>query len=126
VRRVLIAEDDVDTAAAIKTTLEESLPVVVDLVTNGALVLDQLVATRPDLIILDVTLPGLNGIDVFDLVRGSDKWDGPVLFLTASPDRARRAFARNGVREIMRKPFEARTLVSRVSRLLERSEKVAS
>ena len=69
--RVVIAEDDPDTAAAIRLTLEERLSVTTAVVTNGALVLDELTATRPDLLILDVSLPGLNGVDVFDLIRGN-------------------------------------------------------
>src|ERR1700737_1014448 len=89
VKRVLVAEDDPDTAAAIKATLQERLQIVVDHVTNGALVLDQITANHPDVLILDVSMPGLNGIDVFDLLRGSSSFvDVPVLFLTAVPDRA--------------------------------------
>src|SRR5256885_3492450 len=65
VKRVLVADDDSDMATLIKTILEERLSVTVDHVPNGALVLDQISATPPDLVILDVSMPGLNGIDVF-------------------------------------------------------------
>jgi DNA-binding response OmpR family regulator len=126
VKRVLVAEDDPDTAAAIKATLEERLPVTVDHVTNGALVLDQITATHPDLLVLDVSMPGLNGIDVFDLLRGSaPSVDVPVLFLTAMPDRAEKAFARFGISDVMAKPFEADALVGRVDDLLARAARVA-
>jgi putative two-component system response regulator len=126
VKRVLVAEDDPDTAAAIKATLEEHLPIAVDHVTNGALVLDHLTATHPDLVILDVSLPGLNGIDVFDLLRGSaSSVDVPVLFVTAAPDRAEQAFARFGVSDVMAKPFDADALVRRVDDLLARAARVA-
>ena len=124
-QRVLIAEDDPDTATAIKATLEERLGVIADHVTNGALVFDQIASLRPDVLILDVSLPGLNGVDVFDLIRGSDRWDGPILFLTATPERARRAFARKGIREIMQKPFELDVLTQRVSDLLARAQRAA-
>ncbi len=125
-RRVLVAEDDPDTATAIRATLEEHLQVTVDHVTNGALVLDQIASTRPDLVILDVTMPGLNGIDVFDLLRGSGAHtDVPVLFLTAVPDLAEQAFAHVGVSDLMAKPFDGPTLARRVETLLARSEKVA-
>jgi len=126
VKRVLVAEDDADTAAAIKLTLEERLQITVDHVTNGALVLDQITATHPDLLILDVSMPGLNGIDVFDLLRGSaPSVDVPVLFLTATPDRAEQAFARFGISDVMAKPFEGDALVRRVEDLLARAAKVA-
>ena len=121
-KRVLLAEDDPDTATTIKETLEEGLPVTVDHVTNGALVLDQILATHPDLVILDVSMPGLNGIDVFDLLRGSAPFiDVPVLFLTAMPDRAEQAFAPFGVSDVMAKPFDCDALVRRVDGLLARA-----
>ena len=126
VKRVLVADDDSDMAALIKAMLEERLPVTVDHVTNGALVLDQITATRPDLLILDVSMPGLNGIDVFDLLRGSaPSVDVPVLFLTAVPERAEQAFARFGISDVMAKPFEGDALVRRVEDLLARAAKVA-
>ena len=125
-KRVLVAEDDPDTATTIKATLEEGLPVAVDHVTNGALVLDHILATHPDLVILDVSMPGLNGIDVFDLLRGSPSFvDVPVLFLTAMPERAERAFARFGISDVMAKPFDCDALVSRVDALLGRAARVA-
>jgi len=126
VKRVLVAEDDLDTAAAIKMTLEERLSLAVDHVTNGALVLDQISATHPDLVILDVSMPGLNGIDVFDLLRGSTSFvNVPVLFLTAVPDRAQQAFARFGISDVMAKPFDSEALVRRVDDLLSRAARVA-
>jgi DNA-binding response OmpR family regulator len=126
VKHVLVAEDDPDTAAAIKATLEERLPIAVDHVTNGALVLDQISATHPDLVILDVSMPGLNGIDVFDLLRGSAlAVDVPVLFLTAMPDRAEQVFAHNGTHDVMAKPFDTDALVARVDDLLSRSARSA-
>jgi len=127
VKRVLLAEDDPDTATAIKATLEERLPITVDHVTNGALVLDHIFATQPDLVILDVTMPGLSGIDVFDLLRGSASFvDLPVLFLTAVPDRAEQAFAPFGVSHVMAKPFDSDSLVSRVDDLLAHAAKVVA
>jgi DNA-binding response OmpR family regulator len=122
VKRVLVVEDDADIGTLIKATVEERLGVTADLVTNGALVSDQLAAARPDLLILDVNIPGMNGLDVFDLVRGGERWEGPVLFLTAVPERALRAFARSGVREIMRKPFDLDELTARVRELLARAD----
>ena len=125
-KRVLLAEDDPDTATAIKAALEERLPITVDHVTNGALVLDQIFATHPDLVILDVSMPGLSGIDVFDLLRGSASFiDLPVLFLTAMPDRAEQAFARFGTSHVMAKPFDCDALARRVDDMLAPAARVA-
>jgi len=126
VKSILIAEDDPDTAALIKAMLDEHLSIETTTINNGALVLDQIAARRPDLLILDVSLPGLNGVDVFDLVQANPSFvDVPVLFLTATPDRARRAVGRKGIRDVMRKPFEGRALAEKVADLLGRAETVA-
>ena len=118
-KRVLIAEDDPDTAAAMKVALEDRLSVTTDIVTNGALVLDQITARHPDLLILDVSLPGLNGVDVFDLIRGNARCgEVPVLFVTAAPDRAREAFAHCGISDVMAKPFDVDEFAARVMDLL--------
>ena len=125
-KRVLLAEDDPDTATAITATLQERLPITVDHVTNGALVLDQIISSHPDLVILDVSMPGLSGIDVFDLLRGSASLgDVPVLFLTAKPDRAEQAVAGYGISEVMAKPFDCDALVRRVDDLLARAATIA-
>ena len=125
---VLIAEDDPDIADVLRQALTDRLTVAIDAVANGALVIDAVSARRPDLLILDVALPGLNGLDVFDLLRSDVHWQGiPVLFLTALPDRAATALDANGVHEVISKPFDVNDLIARAERLLgEAATKVAA
>jgi DNA-binding response OmpR family regulator len=119
-KRVVIAEDDPDVAELLRVTLTEGLDVEIDIVANGALVMDSITARRPDLVILDVELPGLNGLDVFDLLRSDSHWQGvPVLFLTAVPELAATANAPTGVHEILAKPFDIDDLIARAARLLD-------
>jgi DNA-binding response OmpR family regulator len=95
-------------------------------ISNGVFVVDGVAGARPDLLILDVGLPGLNGIDVFDLVRGSDRWgDLPVLFVTAAPERTREAIASGGLRDVMAKPFDIDALVTRVEAMLASTAQAA-
>lgn len=116
---ILIAEDDADVAELLRQVLSEHLDVATENVANGALVMDSLIARRPDLLILDIEMPGLNGLDVFDLVRSDRYWQGvPILFLTALPERASTANAPTGVHEILAKPFEISALLATVDRLL--------
>ncbi|HUG06657.1 MAG TPA: response regulator [Candidatus Limnocylindria bacterium] len=118
-RRVLIAEDEPDIEDVLRQALTERLDVDVDAVANGALVMDWITARRPDLLILDVQLPGLNGLDVFDLLRSDQHWQGvPVLFLTSLPDRAESANASTGVHEVLAKPFDVDELIARADRLM--------
>jgi DNA-binding response OmpR family regulator len=119
VKHVLIAEDDPDITDALCQILTERLDVDCHVVANGALVMDSVTARRPDLLILDVSLPGLNGLDVFDVLRSDPHWQGmPVLFLTGAPERAETAKAPTGVHEVLAKPFDVNDLVARVGRLL--------
>lgn len=116
---VLIAEDDPDIADALRQVLTERLAVEAIVISNGALVMDSISARRPDLLILDVALPGLNGLDVFDLLRADTHWQGvPVLFLTALPERAETAKATTGVHEVLAKPFNVEDLIERATRLM--------
>jgi len=123
VKRVLVAEDDPDIGDALRQALTDKLDVELDVVANGALVMDFVAARRPDLLILDVALPGLNGLDVFDLVRGDPRLQGlPVLFLTGLPERAETANATTGVHEVLAKPFDVNDLIARAERLMEISK----
>ncbi|MGH2492089.1 MAG: response regulator [Candidatus Limnocylindria bacterium] len=118
-RRVLIAEDDSDLADVLRQALTERLDVEADAVENGALVMDSVTTRRPDLLILDVALPGLSGLDVFDLLRGDPHWRRlPVLFLTGQPDLAATASTATGVHEVLSKPFNLDDLIARASRLM--------
>ena len=118
-KRVLVAEDDPDIADALRQALTERLDVEIDVVANGALVMDAVTARRPDLFILDIALPGLNGLDVFDLLRSDPRLQGvPVLFLTGLPERAETASAGTGVHEVLAKPFDIDDLVARARRLM--------
>jgi DNA-binding response OmpR family regulator len=123
-RYVLIAEDDPDIAELLRQVLSSRLDVATEVVANGALVVDSLVTRRPDLLILDIDLPGLNGLDVFDLVRNDRIWQGvPILFLTAMPEMAAKANAPTGVHEVMAKPFDIEDLLARVDRLIDGKKK---
>jgi DNA-binding response OmpR family regulator len=118
-KRVVIAEDDPDVAELLRLVLTEGLNVEADVVPNGALVMDSVTARRPDLVVLDVELPGLNGLDVFDLLRSDPHWQGvPVLFLTALPQIAATANAPTGVHEVLAKPFDVDDLIAHARRLL--------
>jgi DNA-binding response OmpR family regulator len=127
VRYVLIAEDDPDIAELLRQVMSARLDVATDTVANGALVMDSLTARRPDLLILDIDLPGLNGLDVFDLLRNDRHWQGmPVLFLTALPEKAATANASAGVHEVMAKPFDVEDMLARVDRLMDGKKTIAA
>ena len=85
-KRILIAEDD----ALVGTLLEETLGDVAgwsaQTVSDGAALLGAAADTPPDLVLLDVNLPGLGGLEIYRRLREREATrDVPVLFLAAKP-----------------------------------------
>jgi len=77
---------------------------------------DTLAATHPDLIILDIEMPGVNGIDLCQVVRNDQQWgDLPILFLSAHTDEPtiQQVFSA-GADDYIGKPIRAAELVARV------------
>ncbi len=90
--------------------------------------LDTLEATHPDLLILDVEMPEINGIELCQVVRNDPRWSGlPILFLTAHSDARtmHRVFA-VGADDYVCKPIVGPELVTRIFNRLERSRLLKS
>jgi two-component system sensor histidine kinase ChiS len=120
VKHVLIAEDDPDIALLLTEAIGEKLYIATHVVANGALVTDVLATCRPDLLILDVALPGLSGLDVFDLIRNDTRYQGvPILFLTGNPEKAETAFSQTGEHRVMSKPFDVDDLLAVVDEMVD-------
>jgi DNA-binding response OmpR family regulator len=116
---VLIAEDDPDIADLLQEAIADRLYVATHVVANGALVPDAVAARRPDLLILDLALPGLSGLDVFELVRRDPTFAGvPVLFLTASPEDAPTSWADERLR-VMGKPFDLDAVLGTIEAMVD-------
>lgn len=117
--RVLVAEDDRFLAALIRQTLEDH-GINVTVAHNGEDALHQADRDCPDLVILDVSMPILDGFDVLRTLK-ADRFhrDTPVLMLTASRcERDVRCAVSNGAADFITKPFRPDQLVKRVKRLL--------
>lgn len=116
--KILIADDDHVT----RTLLEETLALEgyrVRSVADGASVLGAVLRDRPDLVVLDVMMPGTDGFSVLQRLRDEERTSGvPVLMLTALDDDAStwRGWA-GGANYYMSKPFETQDLL-RVIRTL--------
>jgi two-component system alkaline phosphatase synthesis response regulator PhoP len=119
--RILLVEDERDIAEAIRMNLEtEGYDVAI--VGDGALALKQAREGGFDLVILDVMLPGLDGVSVCRKIRRFDA-ETPVLFLSAlgaADDRVRGLAA--GGDDYLAKPFDLRELLLRAQALLKRRE----
>lgn len=96
---------------------------------NGKEGYDKILASRPDLVLLDLMMPVLNGIEVIKLVnQNTAVRDTPLVVMTAHGDKAdmlEDSIRAQGVVEYIRKPFELGHLKSVVRRLLEQSPRRA-
>ncbi len=118
--RVLIVEDDEATAFALRDGFEyEGYTVVV--ATDGAAAVRMAAAEQPTLILLDVMLPEMSGLDVCKAIR-SDNNDVPIIMLTARGQEVDKVLGlRIGADDYVTKPFSFMELMARVEAVLRRS-----
>lgn len=119
---VLIVEDEVDIAELIQLYLtNESFTT--EICTSGTDALERFSIFQPDLIILDLMIPGLDGLEVCARIRQMPgKKDPYILMLTAKGEELDRIIGLStGADDYMVKPFSPRELVARVRALLRRS-----
>lgn len=121
-RRILLAEDDLDIRTLVAHTLEFEGYEVRE-VADGNAALAELEAHRPDCAILDIMMPGTDGIAVLEKIRATDSTrEMPVIVLTAKGDsNTTWAGWRAGCDYYMSKPFEPEELLSQVARLIDRA-----
>lgn len=118
--RILIAEDEVTIARALKVMLEKNR-YAVDMVHNGHDAWDYIQATAYDALVLDIMMPGMDGIEVLKLARAKGI-STPTLFLTAKAEVADRVAGLDaGADDYLPKPFATSEFLARVRALTRRS-----
>jgi DNA-binding response OmpR family regulator len=117
--RVLVIDDDDDIRALVATLLERA-GITVRQAPNGREGLREFHSWRPDLVVLDVSMPELDGWNVLDRIR--DMSAVPVLMLTARGDELERVRGlQAGADDYVVKPFGKQELVARIQALLRRA-----
>ncbi|MBL0941032.1 MAG: response regulator [Gemmatimonadaceae bacterium] len=118
---ILVVEDEPHIGRIIRTRLEQDgFPV--EVAETGAAALERLEAMpQPALIVLDLMLPLVSGVEVLRAVRREPRWQSlPCIILTAAgQDEQLREVEALGVSEIMTKPFSPRRLLARVRACLD-------
>src|SRR5438034_7943936 len=125
--RVLIVEDEHDIASLIKHTLERGGDAAADIVGSGDAALKAISERTPDLVILDLNLPVVGGLEVCRILRSrSDAKHVPIIMLTArTAENDRVGGLELGADDYVTKPFSLRELTARVRAVLRRTRSQA-
>src|SRR6267142_4063008 len=120
--RVLVVEDEQDIAGLIKHALEREAALDVEIAGSGDAALKSVTEMAPDLVILDLNLPVLSGLEVCRILRGRPETARvPIIMLTARTTESDRITGLDvGADDYITKPFSLRELAARVRAVLRR------
>ena len=124
--RILVVEDDPDIAALVSRYLDKA-GFVSEQAASGRDALTAIAARPPDLLVLDLMLPQIDGLEVCRMVRSNQATAGlPIIMLTARAEESERIVGLEiGADDYLAKPFSPNELVARVRALLRRAQRAA-
>lgn len=119
-KTILLIEDDINLAELIKLRLEEHSYKII-IVPNGLQMFEKLRKIKPDLIILDVMLPKIDGYKLCRLIKYYEPYkDIPIIVFTAlSGPEAKTTAIEMGADAYISKPFDAQILLYKINELLK-------
>jgi len=125
--RILLVDDEKDILEFLSYNLKKE-GFEVATCSNGQMALDKLDEFQPHLIVLDVMMPGMDGIETCENIRSNSKYDHIIItFLTArAEDYSQVAGLEAGADDYINKPIKPKVLVSRVKALLRRKGSLSS
>jgi two-component system OmpR family response regulator/two-component system response regulator RstA len=124
IKQVLLVEDDERLSSLISQYLTEH-NFIVHRLSNGDNLLQHVQTSPPDILLLDVMLPGENGFTLCQKIR--PYYSGPLLFMTAKNDDFDQVFGLEiGADDYIIKPVEPRVLLARINALLRRNKNVVA
>lgn len=117
-KKIMIVDDEPDILTSIGQILELSGYKVIK-AADGKECLDKLNKEIPDLVILDIMMPGMSGWDVAAKIKENPDWNGiPIVFLTAKGDTMSVGMGNMASEDYIVKPFDIEDLKNRVNRIL--------
>ena len=124
--RILIVEDDPDIAQLVARYLDKA-GFTTEIATSGRDALQNVSANPPDLLVLDLMLPHVDGLEVCRMLRaGATTSALPIIMLTARAEESERIVGLElGADDYLAKPFSPGELVARVRALLRRAQRVS-
>jgi DNA-binding response OmpR family regulator len=123
-KRVLVVEDEVDVARLIKHTLDRSGELDVEIALTGEAALTMATEHPPDLVVLDLNLPGFDGLEICRILRARPASAAvPIIIVTARASESDRIRGLDlGADDYITKPFSPKEVVARVRAVFRRME----
>ena len=120
-KKILIVEDNVDIMEFVKELLQ-SFAYETVIATDGKQAVDRASEHLPDLILMDVVLPEMNGLDAARRIRQNPQCESiPIIAMTARVlPKAREQCLQSGCNDYISKPFSPKQLLSRIQKLLQK------
>lgn len=122
--KILIVDDELNIRELIKFNVEKSGYKVLE-TDNGQTAVSMAKAEKPDLVVLDLMLPGMDGLEVCRIIKNSRETAAiPIIMLTAKNEEIDKIIGLElGADDYLTKPFSPRELVARIKAVLRRSQK---
>jgi CheY-like chemotaxis protein len=118
-RLVLIVEDDKTTADLLASAINDERGYRAIAVPSADAALDALGRIDPDLLVLDIRMPGMSGLELYDLVRADPRFRSlPVVFETGTGREHAAELRERGIATYIKKPFDLDELVRFMKRLV--------
>ena len=125
--RILVVEDDQDIAQLVARYLDKA-GYATDIISSGRDALSTIRAHMPDLLVLDLMLPHVDGLEICRVLRANEKTAAvPIIMLTARAEESDRIVGLElGADDYLSKPFSPNELVARVRALLRRAQRTGA
>jgi len=125
--KVLLVEDDEQVQAALFKILIDTGDFYIDVVSDGALVMEEIVNNSYDIVLMDVNLPNISGDQLVKVIRGfpfKNIKKIPIIGVTANSYQAdKNSYLKMGMNAVLSKPFEEDELLKTISRLLKKNSR---
>ena len=120
VKKIFVVDDNPDVIFSVKSGLEAlSEDYEIQGANSGEKCLEMLETNTPDLILLDIMMPGMSGWKTFDKIKENESWkEIPIVFLTARTDRVAKNAGGFLGEDYVEKPFEINDLKVRIEKHL--------
>lgn len=116
---VLIVDDSRTSRRILRNLLEENGFTVVGDAENGELGYVKYKELKPDIVTMDITMPGMDGIEALSLIKREDE-NARVIMITAAGQKEKMVTAlKRGADEFITKPFDEKEIISVLNRLIE-------